>query len=274
MTIEIIAHRGYSARAPENTLAALRRALEVGADALEFDLHVTADGVPVLLHDEMLERTTNGLGPVALVKLKELQQLDAGTWFGGGFARERVPTLAEALALAAGTDPAPSGPHGAAPAQPPEAGRRCAHVYPEIKGYRTLRDVERMAREVHEAGWADACSFISMDWEALEAVRDASGALQVGYIAETPERWGPALERAAAVIEAEGEADRALVDCDYRLLLRTPGRVAAARARGVDLVVWTVDDPEDARRLVELGVTRLTTNEVETVRAAVGAGEG
>lgn len=241
----------------------------MGADALEFDLHVTADGVPVLLHDEMLERTTNGLGPVALVKLKELQQLDAGAWFGGAFARERVPTLAEALALAAGTDAAPATPHAAAPETPPAPGRRCAHVYPEIKGYRTPGDVARMAREVHEAGWADACSFISMDWDALEAVRDASGTLAVGYIAETAERYGPALERAAAAIETDGDPRRALVDCDYRILLRTPGRVAAARERAVDLVVWTVNDPEDARRLVELGVTRLTTNEVERVGAAV-----
>lgn len=251
--IEIIAHRGYSGRAPENTLAALREASRAGADALEFDLHVTSDGIPILLHDEMLDRTTNALGPVARVALRELRQLDAGSWYSAGFARERIPTLAEALALAAGEA---------------SRGRGVARVYPEIKGYRGPIDIERMAAETREAGWARACTFLSLDWDALEAVREADQELEIGYVAETPEQFLPALDRAVAANEADGWT-RALLDCDYRLLLEAPARVAAARERGIDLVVWTVNDPLDALRLVELGVSRFTTDEVEAIGAAV-----
>ena len=78
---EIIAHRGYSAVAPENTLAAVERALEAGADAVEWDVHVAACGTPVLIHDASLGRTTNGFGPVRRRSLSQLQALDAGSWF-------------------------------------------------------------------------------------------------------------------------------------------------------------------------------------------------
>jgi glycerophosphoryl diester phosphodiesterase len=80
-TIEIIAHRGYSGRAPENTLAALEAAVAAGADAVEFDLHTAACGTPVLFHDGMLSRTTNGVGPVRRRTLEQLKTLDAGKWF-------------------------------------------------------------------------------------------------------------------------------------------------------------------------------------------------
>lgn len=86
--------------APENTLPAFRRAVEIGARAIEFDVHLTRDGVPVVIHDEFLDRTTNGTGEVAHTTFDELRKLDAGSWFGEKFAGERVPTLDEVLALA------------------------------------------------------------------------------------------------------------------------------------------------------------------------------
>ena len=96
---EVIAHRGFSARAPENTLAALRAAIEARADAFEFDLHPARDGTPVLFHDETLERTSSGYGRVDAHEAAELAALDAGSWFDPAFEGEPVPTLAEALHL-------------------------------------------------------------------------------------------------------------------------------------------------------------------------------
>jgi len=95
----VIGHRGAAARAPENTLAGLRTAHALGARWVEFDVMLTADGAPVLIHDETLSRTTNGRGRVAQRTLAEIRALDAGRWHGPAFAGERVPTLEEAVAV-------------------------------------------------------------------------------------------------------------------------------------------------------------------------------
>ncbi|MGC8561246.1 MAG: glycerophosphodiester phosphodiesterase [Phycisphaerae bacterium] len=92
-----IAHRGASAWAPENTVAAFDAALEVGCRAVEFDVRLTADGVPVVIHDETLERTTNGRGRVAETNWLDILRLDAGSWKHPRFAGSRVPSLEEAL---------------------------------------------------------------------------------------------------------------------------------------------------------------------------------
>ena len=93
----VIGHRGAAAYAPENTLAGLVLAAEQGVTWVEFDVRLTRDGVPVLMHDDDLGRTTNGSGPVANTSLKEIKRLDAGSWFDERFVGEEVPTLAEAL---------------------------------------------------------------------------------------------------------------------------------------------------------------------------------
>jgi len=92
-----IAHRGASTAAPPNTLAAFEKAIELGADGIEFDVHLSADGVPVVIHDFTVNGTTNGSGRVASLTLVQLKQLDAGSYFDPAFAGERIPTLAEVL---------------------------------------------------------------------------------------------------------------------------------------------------------------------------------
>lgn len=93
----VIAHRGDSARAPENTLAAFDSAVRAGADMVELDVHLTRDGQPVVLHDHTVDRTTNGRGRVSDLTLAQVRALDAGGWFGRAFAGERIPTLEEVL---------------------------------------------------------------------------------------------------------------------------------------------------------------------------------
>lgn len=96
----VIAHRGNSAMAPENTLTAIEQAFAVGAQMVEVDVALTRDGVPVLMHDETIDRTTNGVGPVAKMTVEQIKELDAGSWKGGTYTGEPVPTLAEALQAA------------------------------------------------------------------------------------------------------------------------------------------------------------------------------
>ncbi len=93
----ITGHRGFQERYPENTMASFAAAVEAGADVIEMDVHLTRDGVPVIIHDETVDRTTDGRGRVGEMLLKEIRQLDAGRWFGPQFAAERVPTLQEVL---------------------------------------------------------------------------------------------------------------------------------------------------------------------------------
>ena len=237
--VEIIAHRGYSAVAPENTLSAIDAAVAAGADAVEFDLHVTRDGVPVLFHDATLERTTDGCGPLSACSFEELAGLDAGSWFGAAFAGEPVPAFADALARLA-----------------EQPGR----VYPEVKGYGDARDLDRMADLVHEHGMPSRTVFISMDWQALERLRDHDAGVGVGYIVEEPRRAAEALERA-------GGDPRALLDFKASILLEQPSLARRAREAGVELAVWTVDEPTMADALLALGVRRITTNRVAELLA-------
>lgn len=233
--VEIIAHRGYSRRAPENTLAAIEAALATGVESVEWDVQVAACGTPVLFHDPHLGRTTNGVGPVRRRTLGQLQALDAGGWFSPGFSGEKIPSLSQALE---------------------RVKDRVRRIYVEIKGFRELEDLDRMVRIVRESGMLGSTAFISMDWNTVERVRGQEAEVGVGYIVEKPERFEPALERAA-------DDPAGALAVDHRFVLEDPSLVGKAADRGVDLGVWTVDDPAEAERLYQAGVRHLTTNEVE-----------
>jgi len=239
---EIIAHRGFSARAPENTLVAIDAAVVAGADAVEFDLHVSADGVPMLFHDDRLERTTNGRGAVRDRTLAELRTFDAGAWFAPEFAGEPVPTFAEALA---------------------RVDRRLGRVYPEIKGHASDEELDRMVESVVEQEFVERTVFISMNWNALTHVRSRSNGAGIGFIVEKASRAQDALERAA-------DDTLAIVDFDANILLADPSLADEAARRGVELAVWTVNDVAVAARLHAMGVRRITTNEVARLVAWKG----
>ncbi len=98
---QFIAHRGASSKAPENTLIAMQKAAQLGAKWVEFDVVLSADGVPVIFHDEQVSRTTNGYGLIYQLSLSQIKQLDAGGWFATSFSGERVPTLTEMVRLLA-----------------------------------------------------------------------------------------------------------------------------------------------------------------------------
>lgn len=98
----VIAHRGASGDAPENTMAAFELAVDQGADVVELDVHLTSDGHPIVFHDDLLDRTTNAQGLVRGKTLAQIQELDAGGWFGRGYLGEHIPTLDEVVQWAAG----------------------------------------------------------------------------------------------------------------------------------------------------------------------------
>lgn len=246
MTVEVIAHRGYSAIAPENTLVAFEEALAWNVDGLEWDVRVSADGVPVVIHDETVDRTTDGTGAVQAMTFDALRRLDAGSWFAPEFRGERIPSLEEALAAARG---------------------RVPRIYPEVKSCRNEEDIRAIVGQIRDHGFASACAIISLDWNLLRQVRRADPQVTVGLIVERTQRFLGALEHAGA----DGNA---ILACDYTILLKHPTLVEEAKARGVELGVWTVNDVLDAERLIELGVTRLTTNEVASLLQHLGHKHG
>ena len=233
--VEIIAHRGYSAKAPENTLASLEAALNAGADAVEFDVHTAACGTPVLFHDAMLSRTTNGVGPVRRRTLEQLKALDAGKWFSPAFAGERIPSFAEALSALRG---------------------RVPRIYAEVKGFRELEDLDRMVRLTRDQGMLRDVVFISMNWTLLDRMRGQEASLLVGYIVEEPGTAEEALRRASGDFGA-------MVDFRADLVASSPELAQRCHDQGTEVAVWTVDDPADAARLLGMGVRRITTNQVE-----------
>jgi glycerophosphoryl diester phosphodiesterase len=232
---EIIAHRGFSARAPENTLSAMRAAMDAGTDAVEWDVQIAACGTPVLFHDDNLGRTSDGVGPLKRRSLEQLKQLDAGSWFSADFAGERIPTLEEAYGCV----------------RP-----RVRHVYSEIKAYRELEDLERVLDITRKSGMLGSTTFISFDWRALEFIAGREPTVRVGYVIDHADKFEEALGRAA-------RWDRSLLDFDQELVLEDPFLAARTRARGVGTAAWTVNDVGTAAELIGVGITSLTTNEVE-----------
>ena len=240
--IEIIGHRGYAARAPENTLTSIEAALTAGARAVEFDVRVASCGTPVVIHDETLDRTTEGEGPVSWQTVERLRTLDAGAWFDPGFAGERIPTLREALDHLAG---------------------RAHHIYPEVKGIREPSDVDRMVRIVRDRAMSDRTTFISIDWSILERVRARDAAIRIGFIVVTADLFDEALSLAAA-------DPAAILDLNHEIALEEPSVVRRARDEGVDVVTWTVNEPDESTQLRHAGVTGFTTDHVERLLAWAG----
>ena len=153
------AHRGFSARYPENTLLAIQKAFETGADRVEVDLALSSDGYVVLMHDETLERTTDGTGPIGDYTLEELKTLDAGVWKGAEFAGQSVPTLSEVLELTKGQGE--------------------LNLEIKVRGSDVRELVKTAVREVQKHAASDRVVFSSFNIAALETVRAADPELRL-----------------------------------------------------------------------------------------------
>jgi glycerophosphoryl diester phosphodiesterase len=266
----IIAHRGASAYAPENTVAAFRRAVEMGAGFIETDLHLTRDARFVAIHDATLERTTNGRGAVRDFTLAQLRELDAGAWFdakskakrdsasaaerggaisgGAGaakFAGERIPTLEEILEFA-----------------------REANVafYLEIKAD-AARGAENIVAGALVAALADALRgpqetaraiVISFHAELLTSIRQRDAALMTGLLVEK----GPAdaVKRALQVGALQLAPRRDMV---------TPALIERAHDAELCVVPWTINEPAEMRAAIAAGVDGIMTDYPDRLAALV-----
>ena len=245
----VVAHRGDSSRAPENTMEAFRLGAESGADAIELDVHLTADGQLAVIHDETLDRTTDRTGRVADLTMDQIREADAGATFsragdaGLPFAERglRVPTLSEVLAWL-----------------PPGLG-----LVVEIKA-RAAADAVVAALDRHAVGDGGTLAVISFDEAAIDRVRDLDPAIRTGYLLVPTQPIAPALAWATE----RGHAG--IFPWDGDLGVDPMPLLAEATAYGLEVGCYVVNEPDRMRHLAALRLWGFVTDVPEVARAALG----
>ncbi len=239
--VKIIAHRGFSGAAPENTMSAFNRAIDIGADMIETDVQMTKDGVLVLFHDDDIGRITGNIGEIADYTYEELLNMDFGAWFDEAqtFKGEKIPTLAEALELIRRSD---------------------LSIYLELKDISEASSLsaeqremfpEMVAKEVEEHGMKDRVVYASFQYDYLikfKAFREKNKTLL------------NTMEADADILINEYSSDYYGMNRD----MVTEEAVGKLHEAGKTVYVWTVNTPEDMERITGMGVDGIVTNEPET----------
>ncbi|MFP3415004.1 glycerophosphodiester phosphodiesterase family protein [Bacillus sp. SIMBA_074] len=232
--VEAIAHRGCAGIAPENTMIAYSIATLNGFDSWECDVQISSDGIPVVIHDSTVNRTTNGTGNVKDMTLAQLKALDASKarpYFTG----VTIPTFEEWLSASRGNS---------------------KYIYPEIKGYRSQTDIALMVDLIVKYGWENATimqSFIASD---LTKVRELNSKITIGYLVGTEAKFLEMLDLAAS----DGNA---VMLSDYNVLLNKPSLVELSRSKGVDVGAWTIDNAYILQKIKSIGITRFMSNRIK-----------
>src|SRR5258708_25340749 len=232
----VIAHRGASGHAPENTLSAFRKAVAHGASFIETDLHLSRDARCVAIHDSTVDQTTGGSGAVHDLTLAELRRLDAGSWFGSEFAGEHIPTLEEILDFAKKHD---------------------VVFYLELKPSGSWGGEHALIGSLRESGEIPRTVVISFDAGILDGLRKIEPTLMTGLLydgqAEKPiER---ALEIGARQLAVRGD-------------LVTPALLIEARKKDLQRAGWTVNHPAHMRMLIDAGVDGIMSDYPDRLVAA------
>jgi glycerophosphoryl diester phosphodiesterase len=222
----VIAHRGASSYAPENTLAAFDLALQMGVRHIELDVDLTSDSHIVVIHDNTVDRTTNGSGPVTRHTLGALRGFDAGSWFGAQFAGERIPTFDEVLARYKGR----------------------AHIHAEIKG-RSPSLSQRTADLIRKHGMEGQVTITSFQNVRLEEMRACAP--------ELPRGWLVREVTDAIIAQAHGMGVTQLCP---RANAVTPELVRRLHAEGFVVRAWAVSTNELMQQVVQAGADGMTVN--------------
>ena len=224
-----IAHRGASGIAPENTLAAFKKAIEIGVDAVELDLHGTSDGEVVVIHDASLDRTTDHHGPINQTPLETIKRADAGGWFAPKFAGESVPTLGESL--------------------------EC--ITEKTVALLEIKDpliAEAVVAKVRETQTLNLTVIISFHTTVLETVRALEPRIPTGWLIGNPNNCVPPEQ----LCQRLGELGSSLLNVNHQRI--TAEFAYEVHRRGIALWCWTVDDVVRMREMRAFGVQGITSN--------------
>ena len=236
----IIGHRGASAVAPENTMAAFREALAVGADGIEFDVRLTRDGVPVVIHDSTLRRTGGIPRRVADLTWSEIKKVDVGSWFGKSFANETVPSLAELFTLFHTNN---------------------STLYLEMKSDSVADQrplAEACVRAIEEHSLQERVVVECFQLPALGILREFDPQIKTVALFE-PAFTNPSVLSDQRIINQATDVGAAALALHHRLARE--GLVQKAKAAGMHVAVWTVDDPAWIERARAIGIDALITND-------------
>ncbi len=245
--IALVAHRGGAGLAPENTLAAFRKGLELGADFLELDVHLTQDGIPVVIHDPTIDRTTDGRGRVGSLTLEQMQAFNAAAKFQGGWSsKEAVPTLAQVLDLAKGTT---------------------ARLEIEIKVGADSRPYpgieQKVLDEVSARGMLDRVRIMAFEFNTLIQVRALNPHVQTVALMTTDYFHRKDVNAPAAIIdEVAAFANGIGVNKDFL----TEQLTREAQNRKMRVGVWTVDADAEMSKFVNMGVDSITSNRPDLLK--------
>jgi glycerophosphoryl diester phosphodiesterase len=233
----VIAHRGASGHAPENTMAAFKKAVALGATFIETDLQLSRDARFVAIHDATVNRTTNGQGAVHDMTLAELRRLDAGSWFGSEFAGERIPTLEELLAFSKKND---------------------VVFYLEMKPAGSWGGEHALIGALRESGEIPRAVAISFDPAIVLSLRKIEPTLMTGllYEGQIENPVEKALEVGARQLAVRGD-------------LVTPALISEAKKKDLQVVCWTVNHPVHIRMLMAAGVDGIMSDYPDRLVAAV-----
>ncbi|EMT38159.1 glycerophosphoryl diester phosphodiesterase [Thermoanaerobacter thermohydrosulfuricus] len=239
----VIAHRGDSRNAPENTLASFKRALEMGADGIELDVQLTKDGQLVVIHDERVDRTTDGIGFVKDFTLKELKRLDAGIKFDKKFAGERIPTLYEVFEL---------------------IGHKNFIINIEIKSGVVLYPgiEEKLIKAIEDYDFEDRVVISSFNHYSLRDVKRMAPEFKIGllYQCGLVEPWHMAIRMKAY----------SLHPFYFNII---PELVKGCKKNNIKLFPWTVDRKEDMEMMIKAGVDAIITDDPQTLINLLEKGE-
>ena len=240
MLKKIFAHRGASAYAPENTLPAFEKAVDIGADGVELDIHLSRDGRLVVIHDEMLDRTTNGHGFVKDFTLAELKKLDASkTMTNSGFCNLRIPTLGEVYELLADTELLVN-----------VEVKNSIFLYPGI--------LEKALEAEAKYGMSGRVLYSSFNHYAMQVLKRISPQSKTGLLYSTMliDPWN-------AAMAANADALHPFFPC----VANTPCMIPKCRKNGIAVNTWTVDEPEYIRAMFMLGVDSVITNKPDVAKS-------
>ena len=233
----VIAHRGASGHAPENTLAAFRKAVSLGASFIETDLQLSRDAHFLAIHDASVNRTTNGKGAVHDLTLAELRQLDAGSWFGSEFSGERIPTLEEILQFSKKND---------------------VMFYLEMKPSGSWGGEHALIGALRDSGEIPRVVAISFDPSMVLNLHKIEPTMMTGllYDAQIEKPVEKAVEIGARQLIARAD-------------LVTPALLEQARKKDLPVVCWTVNHPAHMRMLIEAGIHGIMSDYPDRLVAAI-----
>jgi glycerophosphoryl diester phosphodiesterase len=231
-SLVIAGHRGFSSAYPENTLLSFQKALEIGVDMLEFDLRLSKDKEIVVIHDETVDRTTNGTGRVSDLTLGELKRLDAGIRFGHVFEGLQIPTLEELCQLLAAADPD-------------------VLLNVEIKpSPEAIETADRAIEMLNRHGMLARCVFTSFDARVVAYIHDVHRLKTQGFPKESMHHFIP----------GEGGTYSKMWAAALSMKQLTPEAVRRLKEEGLLVWCYCPDDEEQVRHALECGITVMTCN--------------